>query len=267
MATARGVLAAITAACVVAAVLCTHHVAAAEEAVGPRGGALTLHQSSADAAAPAGKGEDATALRKKRLRHNKKLVEVPYVRLQPSEVRVTGGCQFKGCPSTQPFVYYTTSYRNRGASFNRWIRSVLSDVQSDVNTFPVQCLCIAVADYNDVVSGAPLSAALEDWPYDKAVISLHGNFSRAGGFQRAIDHLVTTPKTKSMVFFVDADMIAYPGLLNRIVKYTVQGEVRRVVGSSVNKRGGTRDGVRVSSLRLSPVVTCSPLSRPWCGPR
>ena len=121
--------------------------------------------------------------------------EPPYVRLEASQVRTRGRCEFKACPSDKPFVYYLTSYRNRGAPFNRWLRSVLGDVQSDVNTFPVQCLCIGVADYNDVVTGVPLDVALEDWPYDKAVISLHGNFSRAGGFQRAIDHLVTTPKT------------------------------------------------------------------------
>ncbi len=155
--------------------------------------------------------------------------DIPYVALAPAEVRVTGGCVFDGCPAGHPFVYYMTSYRNRGASYNRWVRSVLEDVRSPVNKVPAQCLCLAVADFNDVVSGVPIGLALEDWPYAKAVISLHGPFSRAGGFQRCIDHLVTTPKDQSLMFFVDADMIAYPGLLNRILQYTVQGVVSHLV--------------------------------------
>ncbi len=125
------------------------------------------------------------ALKKFKQMHRGRIVqETPYVRFQPAEVRVSGTCSFDGCPAGHPFVYFMTSYRNRGASFNRWVRSVLSDVQSDVNTHPVQCVCMAVADYNDVLSGVPLEAALSDWPYSKAVISLHGAFSRAGGFQR-----------------------------------------------------------------------------------
>ena len=78
---------------------------------------------------------------------------------QPSEVRVTGGCVFDGCPVGHPFVYVLTSHRNRGASYNRWVRSVLEDVRSPVNKVPSQCLCMAVADYNDVVSGVPLAVA------------------------------------------------------------------------------------------------------------
>jgi len=165
--------------------------------------------------------------------------DIPYVALQPSEVRVAGGCAFDGCPVGHPFIYYMTSYRNRGVSYNRWVRSVVADVQSPVNKVPAQCLCLAVADFNDVVSGVPIGLALEDWPYDKAVISLHGPFKRAGGFQRCIDHLVTTPKEKSLMFFVDADMIAYPGLLNRIVQYTVQG----VVSAAQYKAACVRDFV------------------------
>ena len=164
-------------------------------------------------------------VRRKVHRGNIKVQEIPYVRLTPAEVRITGGCVFKGCPAGKPFVYYVTSYRNRGASYNRWVRSVVADVTSPVNQFPVACLCMAVADFNDVVSGPPIDAALEDWPYDKAVVSLHGLFSRAGGHQRVIDHVVTTPRDKSLVFFVDADMIAYPGLLNRIVGHTEKGVV------------------------------------------
>jgi hypothetical protein len=210
-----------------------------------------------------------------------------WVRLRPDEVRIDGGCKFEGCPAGKPFVYYLTSYRNRGASFNRWIRSVVVDIKSDVNTFPAQCVCHGVADYNDVTSGVPLEAALEDWPYDRAVIRLHGAFSRAGGFQRCLDHIVTTPRNQSLVFFVDADMITYPGLLNRIVTNTVEGVVRErdsegaialsmaplLVRASCDKLT-TSHRMWVHSLAAcsargfacARVTRCSPPSRPWCGP-
>ncbi len=86
-------------------------------------------------------------------------------------------------------------------------------------------MCVAIADYDDVVSGVPVEQALSDWPYSKAVLRLHGQFSRAGGFQRCLDHLVVTPREKSIAFLVDADMVVYPGFVNRIVQYTKRGKV------------------------------------------
>jgi hypothetical protein len=189
---------------------------------GGKGGGGDGGKGGSTAAAPAGKGGVWRPPK-----GNRKVKPEPYVRLRPDEVRIDGGCKFEGCPAGKPFVYYLTSYRNRGASLNRWLRSAAVDIKSDVNTFPAQCVCHGVADYNDVTSGVPLEAALEDWPYDRAVIHLHGAFSRAGGFQRCLDHIVTTPRNQSLVFFVDADMVAYPGLLNRIVENTVEGVVRR----------------------------------------
>jgi hypothetical protein len=92
-------------------------------------------------------------------------------------------------------------------------------------------VCVAIADYDDVVSGVPVEQALSDWPYSKAVLRLHGQFSRAGGFQRCLDHLVVTPRENSIAFLVDADMVAYPGLTNRIINNTIVDKVRASVGS------------------------------------
>ena len=146
--------------------------------------------------------------------------EVPYERLADKDVRTLGGCSFHGCPAGHPFVYYLTSHRNRAASYNRLLRSLAMDLASSVNRHPPQCVCAAAGDYNDVVVGPTVWEAMEDWPYNKAVIQLKGPFSRAGGFQRCMDHLVTTPRNESLVFLLDADLVAFPGLLNRIINYT-----------------------------------------------
>jgi hypothetical protein len=82
------------------------------------------------------------------------------------------------------------------------------------------------------VSGVTVDEALQDWPLDKAVVRLEGVFSRAGGFQRIMDHLVKTPREESILFFVDADMVAYPGLLNRVLRNTIRGHVRAVCGAA-----------------------------------
>jgi hypothetical protein len=76
-----------------------------------------------------------------------------------------GACAFDGCPASQPRVYYMTSHRNRGDSLNRLLRSIVVDVRSPNNTVPGQCVCLAVADFDDVVIGVPVSVALLDWPY------------------------------------------------------------------------------------------------------
>jgi hypothetical protein len=78
---------------------------------------------------------------------------------------LVGACRFQSCPAGQPHVYYMTSHRNRGDSLNRLLRSVVADVQSEVNVVPGGCVCLAVADFNDVVIGVPVTVAVEDWPY------------------------------------------------------------------------------------------------------
>jgi hypothetical protein len=49
---------------------------------------------------------------------------------------------------------------------------------------------------------------------------------QAEGFQRCLDYLVVTPPEQSIAFFVDSDMIGFPGLLNSVVENTKRGEVR-----------------------------------------
>ena len=39
------------------------------------------------------------------------------------DIEITSNCTFTGCPAGGPYVYMATSYRNRAASFNRWLRT------------------------------------------------------------------------------------------------------------------------------------------------
>jgi hypothetical protein len=84
---------------------------------------------------------------------------------------------------------------------------------------------MVAADFDDVVAGTTVWEALEPWHYSKAVVSAKGRFKRAGGFQFVLDSLVTTPANDSILFFVDTDMVTYPGFLNKVVKHTVEGKV------------------------------------------
>jgi hypothetical protein len=56
-----------------------------------------------------------------------------------------------------------------------------------------------VADYSVVLSGPPVEAALEDWPFDSHVLKLNKRFSRAGGFKELLDAVITTPNDQSLV--------------------------------------------------------------------
>ena len=56
-----------------------------------------------------------------------------------------------------------------------------------------------VADYSVVLSGPPVEAALEDWPFDSHVLKLNKRFSRAGGFKELLDAVITTPYDQSLV--------------------------------------------------------------------
>ena len=121
-------------------------------------------------------------------------------------------------------MYYVTSFRNRGDAYHRLVQSIIDDVQSPVNTVPPQCLCLTIANYNDTVVGVPVDVALRDWPYEHATTAVAGPFSRAGGFQRVFDTLVTTPWNASIAFLVDTDMITYPGFLNQVASKPVRGK-------------------------------------------
>lgn len=78
-------------------------------------------------------------------------------------------------------------------------------------------MCVTVADYNDTPYGPSVDMALADWPLNAHVVPVKGNFSRAGGLQKLLDNVVTTPPEQSLMFFMDADMIVYPGLVERVV--------------------------------------------------
>ena len=84
------------------------------------------------------------------------------------------------------------------------------------------CVCLAVADYIDKQYGVTIAAALEDWPFSKVLMPLTGKFLRAGGFQALLDGgVVSTPPSQSLIFFVDADMVAFPGLLRQVCDVVV----------------------------------------------
>ncbi len=51
-------------------------------------------------------------------------------------------------------------------------------LQSEVNQHPRECVCMCAADYGDTPFGAPTRIAMEDWPYDKAIVQLPGAFSK-----------------------------------------------------------------------------------------
>lgn len=107
------------------------------------------------------------------------------------------------------------AYRNRAAGYNRWLRTLAADVTSDLSPVNRHCVCSVVADYNDAPFGPSVHEALQDWPFARQVISVSGSFSRAGGMQIAMDVAITTPPKASLVYFMDADMVAYPGFLQR----------------------------------------------------
>ncbi len=221
-------------------------------------------------------------------------------------------CVFDGCPSdTSAYLYVLVANRNRAASYNRWLRSLMLDIASPSNPLHPRCICAAVTEYTDVLVGPPVQAAMDDWPLDHHVVNVSGHFSRcvlaavghacvvcgllstrciahqasysacacacarvcaswgvcvrvrarvwaspraactlafviadrrdcnsaslccslpthchcgsAGGFQVLLDSVVTTPPEKSLVFLSDADLIAFPGLIRRLLSVTAQG--------------------------------------------
>ena len=87
------------------------------------------------------------------------------------------GCKFEHCPPGDPYVYMMTSYRNRGASYNRWIRTLVGDVLSSRMPISPACVCSTVADYNDRLYGPTIEAALDDWPFDSHVVKVRDGFA------------------------------------------------------------------------------------------
>lgn len=91
----------------------------------------------------------------------------------PPRVSSAPPCTFQGCPSGGPFLYVATAYRNRAASYNRWLRTFAIDIQSPLSPVHPSCVCALIANFNDEESGPSLDAALEDWPYECVQIRRH----------------------------------------------------------------------------------------------
>lgn len=156
-------------------------------------------------------------------------------------------CSFTGC-AQPPFVYTLTSHRNRADALERMLRTLLGDLQSPDSTVDPRCVCVTIADYDDVVVGPPVAAALASWPHSYAVRSVKGPFSRAGGLQVLVSSVVVTPANASLLFVLDADMVAYPGLMRDILAHTTLGATAyapicwSIVNSTVEREGSWRSG-------------------------
>lgn len=148
-------------------------------------------------------------------------------------------CRFDGCPLTNDTVYlYTmTAHRNRADALERMVRTLAVDAQSGVAAIDPRCVCVTVADYDDKVVGPPVSAALESWPFSHCVVPVRGHFSRAGGLQALLQHVISTPPERSVAYFLDADMVAYPGMLSCVLSNVQRGQsaFAPVSWSTVNK--------------------------------
>ena len=134
-------------------------------------------------------------------------------------------CKFNGCPATadSPYIYLFTPFRNRAANYHRLVRTLVEDVTGGRRAVDPRCVCLAIANFDDVLSGVPLSRAVEPWPFDVEVLSMKGGFSPAGGFEAVVQKVVKTPYDKSLIFRIDADMVVYPGFLARVLKNTKLG--------------------------------------------
>jgi hypothetical protein len=83
-------------------------------------------------------------------------------------------CAFEGCPAGHPFLYLATSFRNRGDAYNRFVRSVVVDLEAEGNRVQPACVCMCAADYDDITVGVPIGAAMRDWTHSKAVVKVRG---------------------------------------------------------------------------------------------
>ncbi len=45
-----------------------------------------------------------------------------------------------------------------------------------------------------------------------------------------MDNLVTTPRERSIIMFLDSDILTHPGFVNNVFKQTVRGKVRCQIG-------------------------------------
>ena len=85
----------------------------------------------------------------------------------------------------------------------------------------------SVADYDDVVVGPTAEYALDAWNSSCHHVRVRspasGGFDAAFARQVTVDAAVYTPRDKSIVFWLDTDMVVLPGLIRNILRYIWQG--------------------------------------------
>jgi hypothetical protein len=135
-------------------------------------------------------------------------------------------CEFSKCDRspTSKYLYFIVSYRNRGANLERMVRTFAADAESPMSPIRPQCICMAIADFDDHVVGASVLTALKSWKYDYHVESIKGiPFSRTMGLQRMLNTALTTPANQSIMYLMDTDMVGYPGMLRYVVQNVKEG--------------------------------------------
>ena len=92
----------------------------------------------------------------------------------------------------------------------------------------VNCVCLhSVANYDDVVVGPTVDYALDAW--NSSCHHVRVRAPAAGGFdagfarQVTVDAAVYTPRDKSIVFWLDTDILVLPGLIRNILRFVWEG--------------------------------------------
>ncbi|KNC78727.1 hypothetical protein SARC_08850 [Sphaeroforma arctica JP610] len=156
-------------------------------------------------------------------------------------------CNFDKC-ELHTYVYMVVPYRNRGMNLKRLAHTLAIDAAQSTLT-NIHCVCMAVADYDDVVVGMTAAEALLEWREKGGshhIQSLPGTFSRAGAMQgilRDDAKLLTTSEDESLLFVVDTDMALFPGFLDDLVQSTKLHLGYVPVCYSVNNASDWKDGL------------------------
>eukprot|EP01138_Halocafeteria_seosinensis_P006301 gb/GECG01006442.1/.p1 GENE.gb/GECG01006442.1/~~gb/GECG01006442.1/.p1 ORF type:complete len:686 (+),score=96.15 gb/GECG01006442.1/:1-2058(+) len=121
-------------------------------------------------------------------------------------------CDLRKCPQERyPFMYFIIPHRNRVTNLLRLLSSVRNATARCDETPPwYHCLCMYVSDY-DTFSKTPLSADLEHvWRDRVRLISrapATAPWIKAKTYNSALRY-IPTPSTRSLVFHIDADLVA-----------------------------------------------------------
>ncbi|KNC78726.1 hypothetical protein SARC_08849 [Sphaeroforma arctica JP610] len=160
------------------------------------------------------------------------------------EMSKPNGCVFDKCEH-DAFIYMLVPFRNRGQNLKRLAFTLTTDaVQARWSS--LDCICLAVGNYDDEVTGMSASEALLEWKGSQNIVSLSGNFSRAGSLQSLLtdeNKLITTAEDESLLFIVDTDMAMFPGFLDDLVTSTKPRLGYVPICYSVNDSKNWREGV------------------------